>query len=79
MFYGTLAGRTYQEQPVRTSNRIRQQYSQQRPLAPEAVVSSADRAEAVREAFQFAWNGYYTYAFPNDELLPVTNTSDNPR
>ena len=78
MFASTLAGPTYQERPIRSSNRIRQQYSQ-RPLGPEVVVSSADRAEAVKDAFKFAWNGYYTYAFPNDELLSVTNTSDNPR
>lgn len=31
------------------------------------------RAAAVKEAFQFAWNGYYKYAFPHDELRPVTN------
>lgn len=37
------------------------------------------RAEAVREAFHFAWNGYYTYAFPHDELHPVTNTSGDSR
>lgn len=34
---------------------------------------ASQRAEAVREAFQFAWNGYYRYAFPHDELHPVTN------
>ena len=29
---------------------------------------AANRAAAVKEAFDFSWNGYYTYAFPNDEL-----------
>lgn len=38
-----------------------------------------DRAAAVKEAFQFAWNGYFAYAFPSDELLPVTNKSGNSR
>ncbi|KAF2269666.1 seven-hairpin glycosidase [Lojkania enalia] len=37
------------------------------------------RAEAVIEMFRFAWNGYYTYAFPNDDLLPVTNSFSNSR
>jgi len=37
------------------------------------------RASAVKEAFQFAWDGYYTYAFPNDELLPVNNSYGNSR
>ena len=32
-----------------------------------------ERAAAVKEAFQFAWDGYYKYAFPHDELHPVTN------
>ncbi|KAI4745488.1 glycoside hydrolase family 47 protein [Aureobasidium sp. EXF-12298] len=37
------------------------------------------RAQAVREAFEFAWYGYHTYAFPNDELLPVTDSFSNTR
>ncbi|KAF1948446.1 seven-hairpin glycosidase [Byssothecium circinans] len=37
------------------------------------------RSEAVVEMFRFAWNGYYTYAFPNDDLRPVTNTFTNSR
>lgn len=37
------------------------------------------RAEAVIEMFRFAWNGYYTIAFPNDDLLPVTNNFSNSR
>lgn len=37
------------------------------------------RADAVIEMFRFAWNGYYTIAFPNDHLLPVTGTWDNGR
>ncbi|KAJ4305872.1 hypothetical protein N0V90_001405 [Kalmusia sp. IMI 367209] len=37
------------------------------------------RAEAVIEMFRFAWNGYYSIAFPNDDLLPVTNNFSNSR
>ncbi|KAK4099820.1 glycoside hydrolase family 47 protein [Parathielavia hyrcaniae] len=32
-----------------------------------------DRADAVKEAFQVSWDGYYRYAFPHDSLRPVTN------
>ena len=32
-----------------------------------------ERADAVKEAFTHAWDGYYKYAFPHDELHPVTN------
>ncbi|RAH50276.1 glycoside hydrolase family 47 protein [Aspergillus brunneoviolaceus CBS 621.78] len=31
------------------------------------------RADAVKEAFSHAWDGYYQYAFPHDELHPVSN------
>ena len=34
---------------------------------------NSERAAAVKAAFQFAWDGYYKYAFPHDELHPVTN------
>jgi len=40
---------------------------------------TAQRAAAVKSAFQFAWNGYYKYAFPNDELMPQTNQFSNSR
>ncbi|KAF2029320.1 glycoside hydrolase [Setomelanomma holmii] len=32
-----------------------------------------DRAEAVIDTFRVSWDGYYKYAFPHDELKPVTN------
>ncbi|KAF8661275.1 hypothetical protein AX16_001376 [Volvariella volvacea WC 439] len=35
------------------------------------------RAEQVREAFKYAYKGYDTYAFPRDELLPVSGESVN--
>lgn len=34
---------------------------------------SQEKAEAVKEAFQHAWDGYMKYAFPHDELHPVSN------
>lgn len=39
-------------------------------LHQEEALSQAD---AVKEAFQHAWNGYTKYAFPHDELRPVSN------
>ncbi|KJX95575.1 mannosyl-oligosaccharide alpha-1,2-mannosidase like protein [Zymoseptoria brevis] len=45
----------------------------------EGQSEAAQRADAVKEAFEFAWSGYYKYAFPNDELLPLNNTSSNSR
>lgn len=35
--------------------------------------ANQQRADAVKEAFQHAWNGYMKYAFPHDELHPVSN------
>ncbi len=37
------------------------------------------RAAAVKDAFAFAWNGYFTTCKGQDELEPVTNTCTNPR
>jgi mannosyl-oligosaccharide alpha-1,2-mannosidase len=39
----------------------------------------ADRAQAVVNTFKLSWEGYYKYAFPNDELKPVTNGFSNSR
>lgn len=38
-----------------------------------------DRAQAVVDTFRLSWEGYYKYAFPNDELYPVTNSFGNSR
>ncbi|PIG83245.1 mannosyl-oligosaccharide alpha-1 [Aspergillus arachidicola] len=35
--------------------------------------SSESRANAVKEAFVHAWDGYMQYAFPHDELHPISN------
>ncbi|KAK6501254.1 maturation of Asn-linked oligosaccharides protein [Arthrobotrys musiformis] len=35
------------------------------------------RAEAIREAYMHSWNGYMKYAFPKDELLPMSKRGGN--
>lgn len=52
---------------------------QPKPSGPENPFQAAYRAHAVKQAFEDAWEGYYKYAFPNDELLPVTNGYGNSR
>lgn len=47
--------------------------------ANSAAVSAADRQAAVKEAFSFAWNGYYQHAFPHDELHPIANSFSDSR
>lgn len=39
----------------------------------------SQRADAVKEAFTFAFTHYYQNAFPNDQLNPLSNTVANPR
>lgn len=51
-----------------------QPYQSKQDLPP-----AEERTEAVVDAFRTAWEGYYKYAFPNDELLPVSNTFGNSR
>ena len=38
-----------------------------------------ERAAAVKDAFTFAWNGYFTTCKGQDQLEPVTDTCSNPR
>jgi hypothetical protein len=40
---------------------------------------NAQRAQAVVEAFRFAWNGYQQLCFGQDELHPASNTCGNSR
>lgn len=47
--------------------------------AGESPEEAQERRDAVKAAFQFAWDGYSTYAFPNDELQPVNNSFTNSR
>jgi hypothetical protein len=37
------------------------------------------RAAQIRDAFQFAMDGYFEYAFPADELRPVNSSGDSNR
>lgn len=51
-------------------------------LNPRQSSNSAveqERAQAVKDAFTFAWNGYFSTCRGQDELQPVTNTCSNPR
>ncbi|KAJ2048190.1 hypothetical protein H4S04_003981, partial [Coemansia sp. S16] len=36
-----------------------------------------ERRSAVRDAMKHAWSGYHKYAFGHDELLPVSNKSND--
>jgi mannosyl-oligosaccharide alpha-1,2-mannosidase len=49
------------------------------PKLNTEAMTYLQRADAVRDAYQFAWNGYLQHAFPHDQLLPVTNTFSDPR
>ena len=49
----------------------------QKPLSN--LPTEQERAEAIQDAFQFAWDGYSSTCHGHDELLPVTNTCGNPR
>ncbi|CAN8097644.1 unnamed protein product [Discula destructiva] len=48
------------------------------PVSTEQTEDEKSKAAQVKEVFEIAWNGYYEFAFPNDELLPVSNSSSNP-
>jgi mannosyl-oligosaccharide alpha-1,2-mannosidase len=39
--------------------------------------SAEDRAAAVQHAFQLSWDAYYQYAFPHDQLKPVSKGADD--
>jgi mannosyl-oligosaccharide alpha-1,2-mannosidase len=53
-------------------------YSEAETISRRGTEDQA-KADAVKEAFQHAWNGYIKYAFPNDELRPVSNGFSNSR
>ncbi|ORY61367.1 glycoside hydrolase family 47 protein [Pseudomassariella vexata] len=52
--------------------------AQARPRAP-SYQAYPERAAAVMEAFDRAWDGYYQYAFPNDSLKPISKSFENDR
>ncbi len=41
--------------------------------------TSSNRAQGVIDAFRVSWDGYHKYAFPHDELHPVSNTYSDSR
>lgn len=41
--------------------------------------TNTNRADAVKEAFNFAWKGYIDHAFPHDSLKPVDNSYTDDR
>jgi mannosyl-oligosaccharide alpha-1,2-mannosidase len=44
-----------------------------RQSRPDDHALNVQRANGVKEAFTYAWDGYHKYAFPHDELHPVSN------
>lgn len=46
---------------------------------PDNHTLNRERADAVKAAFEFAWDGYQKYAFPHDELHPVSNSYSDSR
>ncbi|KAH8808493.1 glycoside hydrolase [Xylogone sp. PMI_703] len=46
---------------------------------PDNHTLNVERADAVKAAFQVAWDGYKQFAFPHDELHPVSNGFGNSR
>ena len=46
---------------------------------PDNHTLNRERADAVKATFEFAWDGYQKYAFPHDELHPVSNTFSDSR
>lgn len=50
-------------------------YNEKRYIGPRQNVNASqqERADAVKKTFQTAWDGYKEFAFPHDELLPVSN------
>ncbi|KAI8344674.1 glycoside hydrolase [Chlamydoabsidia padenii] len=46
----------------------------QDPLPSANELTNEEKQRAIKEAFQFAWQGYRTYSWGFDENRPVTNT-----
>lgn len=44
---------------------------------PAGTNKNDPRAEAVKQAYVREWNQYYKYAFPQDDLLPLTHNGTN--
>ena len=52
---------------------------QDAPGRPNNDTLNQERADAVRDAFTFAFDGYWEACRGQDELLPVNNGCANPR
>lgn len=76
LFSTALAVPTYRENPLR---HLETALVTGDSSGDTADFTDADRAQAVKDGFNFAWNGYMKYAFPHDQLRPVTNTFSDPR
>ncbi|KAM0262299.1 hypothetical protein ACHAQJ_001768 [Trichoderma viride] len=50
-----------------------------RPAAVKRGSPNPSRAAAVKAAFRTSWNAYHQFAFPHDDLHPVSNTFDDER
>lgn len=50
-----------------------------KPSHNKRVAADSEKANAVKDAFKTAWEGYHEYAFPHDNLHPVTNGYDDDR
>ncbi|TVY53891.1 putative mannosyl-oligosaccharide alpha-1,2-mannosidase 1B [Lachnellula cervina] len=46
---------------------------------PDNHTLNRERADAVKEAFTFSWNGYQKYAMGHDELHPISNSFSDSR
>lgn len=49
------------------------------PKYSPAPLTPTERAQGVVDAFRVSWDGYYKYAFPMDELRPLSNNGSNSR
>lgn len=50
------------------------------PSVQTATQTAGDpRQDVIKTAFRFAWKGYRRFAFPQDELRPVTAGAFNSR
>ncbi|KAF4637790.1 hypothetical protein G7Y89_g289 [Cudoniella acicularis] len=59
--------------PLALAVPVSDEHLQSRQSRRDDHVLNRQRADAVKEAFTFAWNGYKKYAFPHDELHPISN------
>lgn len=77
---GAARGAIYQDPIIRPqTGAINRERAGKYTKTHHLVVSADSGEDAVKETFQFAWDGYRKYCFGEDELLPVTNTCGHSR